>query len=52
VFEGDVTYVDAEVTGKLADSPWGGALVTIKVQLTNQEGVVSVSGEAEVEVPS
>jgi acyl dehydratase len=51
VFEGDVTYVDGEVTAKQADSPWGGALVTIKLQMTNQEGIVSVAGEAEVEVP-
>jgi len=51
VFEGDVTYVDGEVTAKQAESPWGVPLLTIKLQMTNQEGVVSVAGEAEVEVP-
>ncbi len=49
-FEGDVTYVDGEITSKLADSPWGVPLVTIKVQMTNQLGTVLVDGLAEVEV--
>ena len=49
-FEGDVTYVDGEVTGKQTDSPWGVPLVSIKVQMTNQLGTVLVDGMAEVEV--
>jgi acyl dehydratase len=50
-FEGDVTYVDGQVVGKSADSPWGGGLITIKLQMTNQDGVVLVDGAGEVEVP-
>jgi len=50
-FEGDVTYVDGEVTAKHADSPWGVPLVAIKVRMTNQLGAVLVEGAAEVEVP-
>jgi len=50
-FEGDVTYVDGEVSGKQPDSAWGVPLISIKVQMTNQEGVVVVDGTAEVEVP-
>jgi hypothetical protein len=46
-----VTYVDGQVVGKSADSPWGGGLITIKLQMTNQEGVVLVDGAGEVEVP-
>jgi acyl dehydratase len=50
-FEGDATYVDGEVTGKQADSVWGGPLVSIKLQMTNQDGVLILDGAAEVEVP-
>ena len=50
-FEGDVTYVDGEVTGKQADSVWGMPLVSINVQMTNQLGTVLVDGAAEVQVP-
>jgi acyl dehydratase len=50
-FEGDVTYMDGEITAKQADSTWGVPLITIKVQMTNQEGAVLAEGAAEVEVP-
>ncbi len=52
-YEGDVTYVDAEVvaTDKLSVL-LGVPLVTLKVQLTNQEGKVLVTGTFEVEVAS
>jgi len=50
-FEGDVTYVDGEISGKQPDSAWGVPLISIKVQMTNQEGAVVVDGTAEVEVP-
>jgi hypothetical protein len=50
-FEGDVTFFDAEVTGKTAESNWGVPLVTIKVKLANQEGVTVVDATAEVELP-
>ncbi|TAK99833.1 MAG: acyl dehydratase [Rhodospirillaceae bacterium] len=50
-FEGDVTYIDGEVTAREADSAWGVPLVSIKVRMTNQDGVVLVDGTAEVELP-
>ena len=50
-FEGDVTYVDGEVTAKQPESSWGVPLVSIKLQMTNQDGTVLVDGAAEVEVP-
>ena len=50
-FEGDVTYVDGEVTGKEPESAWGMPLVTIKLTMTNQDGTVLVDGVGEVEVP-
>jgi hypothetical protein len=50
-FEGDVTYLDGEVTGKQAESAWGVPLVTIKLTMTNQDGTVLVDGQAEVELP-
>ncbi len=49
-FEGDVTFIDGEVTEKHADSVWGVPLVSIKLQMTNQDGAVVVDGTAEVEV--
>lgn len=50
-FEGDVTYFDAEVVAKDAESAWGAPLVQIKLRLTNQDGGVLVDCTAEVEVP-
>jgi acyl dehydratase len=50
-FEGDVTFFDAEVVGKEADTPWGVPLVTVKLRLTNQDGNVVVDATGEVELP-
>ncbi|GAA3384945.1 FAS1-like dehydratase domain-containing protein [Cryptosporangium minutisporangium] len=50
-YEGDVTYFDAEVVGKEAESSWGVPLVQVKLRLTNQDGTVLVDCTAEVEVP-
>jgi hypothetical protein len=50
-FEGDVTYFDAEVTGKSPDSAWGAPLVSVQAKLTNQDGQVLVTSTAEIEVP-
>jgi acyl dehydratase len=49
-FEGDVTYLDAEVTGKQAESLWGVPLASVSVRMTNQDGAVLAQGTAEVEV--
>lgn len=50
-FEGDVTYLDAEVTGKEPLSAWGGALISVIVTMTNQDGAKLATGTAEIEVP-
>lgn len=50
-FEGDVTFFEAEVIEKQAESSWGVPLVSVKAKLTNQDGGVLVDATAEVEVP-
>lgn len=50
-FEGDVTYFDAEVIDKQAETAWGVPLVFLKVKLTNQDGGTLVDATAEVELP-
>lgn len=50
-FEGDVTYFDAEVVGRDAESAWGVPLVQVKLHLTNQDGGVLVDCTAEIELP-
>jgi acyl dehydratase len=50
-FEGDVTYFDAEIIGKEAESAWGVPLAQVKLRLTDQNGGVVVDCTAEVEVP-
>jgi acyl dehydratase len=50
-FEGDATLLDGEVVETEALSPLLGVpLVTIKVQLTSQDGAVLVDGNAQVEI--
>jgi acyl dehydratase len=50
-FEGDVTYFDAEVVGKEAESAWGVPLVALQAKLTNQDGDTLVTTRATVELP-
>lgn len=50
-FEGDVTYFDAEVIDKQAETQWGVPLVQVKLTLTNQDGNILVTCIAEVELP-
>jgi acyl dehydratase len=50
-FEGDVTYLDGEITERQAESTWGAPLVTVNVRMTNQDGAVLAEGPVEVEVP-
>jgi acyl dehydratase len=50
-YEGDVTYLDAEVIDKQAESPWGEPLVCLDVKMTNQDGAVLATGKAEVQLP-
>jgi acyl dehydratase len=51
-FEGDVTYFEAEVTGKSEESQWGVPLVHLKVRLKNQDDVTVVDAIADVELPA
>jgi acyl dehydratase len=51
-FEGDVTYVDAEVIAKDPESAYGMPTVTVKVVLTNQDKGILVDGTLEVELPA
>jgi hypothetical protein len=50
-FEGDVTFIDAEVTDKLVESIWGAPLAKVKLRATNQDGAVLVDAIADVELP-
>jgi acyl dehydratase len=50
-FEGDVTYLDAEVTGKRLDDTLGAPLVMLDVVMTTQDGAVMAKGPVEVELP-
>ena len=50
-FEGDVTYLDAEVTGKRRDETLGEALVTLEVVMSTQDGAVMAKGPVEVALP-
>ena len=50
-YEGDVTYIDGEVIEKKDDSAWGEPLVTVAVQMTNQDGNVLATGKVDAELP-
>lgn len=50
-FEGDVTYVDCEVTDKQERSAYGVPIVTVKSRMTTQDGDTILTGTAEVELP-
>jgi hypothetical protein len=51
-FEHDVTYLDAEVSGKQAESAFGVPVVEVRLAMTNQDGTELVRGTAEIELPS
>jgi acyl dehydratase len=50
-FEGDVTYLDAEVTGARHDETLGASLVTLEVVMSTQDGAVMAKGPVEVQLP-
>ena len=50
-FEGDITYLDGEVTDRIEQSPFGVPVVQVKVKQTTQEGEVILTGLAEVALP-
>ncbi|MGH9028442.1 MAG: FAS1-like dehydratase domain-containing protein [Acidimicrobiales bacterium] len=50
-FDGDLTLLDAEVTGTRRDATLGSAIATLEVTMTNQDGAVMAKGPVEVELP-
>ncbi len=50
-FEGDVTYLEAEVTAKRVDDTLGAALVTLDVEMSTQDGAIMAKGPVEVQLP-
>lgn len=50
-YEGDVTYLDAEVISRVDESSWGAPLVRLDVKMTNQDGTKLATGQVEVELP-
>jgi acyl dehydratase len=50
-YEGDVTYLEAEITERLEESAWGTPLVRLDVKMSNQDGKVLATGKADVELP-
>ena len=51
-FEGDATFLDAEVTDTRDDHTLGAKVVTLEVVMTTQDGAVMAKGPAEVELPA
>lgn len=50
-YEGDVTYLEAEVAERQELSTWGAPLVQLQVKMTNQDGAVLATGRVDVELP-
>lgn len=50
-YEGDVTYLNAEVKELHKESAWGVPLVQLEVTMTNQDNAMMASGRVDVELP-
>ncbi len=50
-FEGDVTYVDGEVTEKIDQTEFGIPMVRVQTKMTTQSGETILKGTAEVSLP-
>ncbi len=50
-YEGDVTYLEGEVTERTEHSTWGAPLVQISIKMRNQEGAIMATATADVELP-
>jgi acyl-CoA thioesterase FadM len=50
-YEGDVTYMNAEVVELQEESTWGGPLVRLELKMTNQDGGTLAIGKVDVELP-
>jgi acyl dehydratase len=51
-FDGDVTFLDAEVTDAKYERTLGGGLVSLEVTMSNQDGTVMAKGPVEVQLPA
>ena len=51
-FQGDVTYLDAEVIGRQEGSEFGVPVVELRVVMTNQDGSELARGAAQIELPA
>ena len=51
VFEGDVSFVNGEVTGERFDPVVGAQLTSVRLTMTNQDGAVVAEGDVDVELP-
>lgn len=50
-YEGDVTYLNAEVVELEAESKWGVPLARLEVKMTNQDDAILATGTVDVELP-
>lgn len=50
-FEGDVTFIDAEVIDRIEASPYGFPVVQVQLKMSTQNGDVILTGKAEVQLP-
>jgi acyl dehydratase len=50
-YEGDVTYLNAEVMERREESSWGTPIVLLEIKMTNQDGSVLATGTVDVELP-
>jgi acyl dehydratase len=51
-FQGDVSYLDAEVIGRQEGSEFGVPVVELRVVMTNQDGSELARGAAQIELPA
>jgi acyl dehydratase len=51
-FVGDVTFVDGTVVERREDDFLGVGIVTVEIEMTNQDDIVVARGGVEVELPS
>jgi acyl dehydratase len=50
-YEGDVTYLEAEITERQEESSWGVPLVRLEVKMMNQDSQLMATGTVDVELP-
>jgi hypothetical protein len=50
VFEGDITFLDGEVTGVRFEPLLGVQMASLQISMTNQDGVIVAQGPVDVEL--